>query len=281
MGRRQVQEDCRDKRRQVTEPAPGAEKVWSGSTEGLGRARLERLILGQAPVLLPVRSGSTGRAGPGWWAGWTLGFLGPPPIWLLGLPSRLILTPLSCLIGLNLWEILLPLCQTCNFHLPAAGLGTSLVPLALCLSDVCVVSSEQLLWTTLTPLRQIGQPPGPTSPTTASSQITQHPPAPGSGEIRLARRELRRADSSSDNCFPSKRCKSARPARPCSSPGDPGIQASGEGEQRSWGDLEAVTCLQLSDHQSIKLVCANLGLEMGVLGWLGWTRDPTESAFLS
>ena len=48
------------------------------------------------------------------------------------------------------------------------------------------------------------------------AQLLSSPPAPGSGKIRLARRALRRADSSSDNCFPSKRCKSAHLASPCS-----------------------------------------------------------------
>lgn len=36
MGTRQVQGGCRDKRRQVTALEPGAEKVWSGTTEGWG-----------------------------------------------------------------------------------------------------------------------------------------------------------------------------------------------------------------------------------------------------
>ncbi|XP_045869472.1 single-strand selective monofunctional uracil DNA glycosylase isoform X2 [Meles meles] len=42
----------------------------------------------------------------------------------------------------------------------------------------------------------------------------------------------------------------------CSSPGDPVIRAPGMGEHPSWRDLEAVTRLQLSGHQSVKLVWA-------------------------
>ena len=114
----------------------------------------------------------------------------------------------------------------------------------------------------------------PTSPTTASSQITQPPPppplpAPGSGEIRLVRRALRWADSSSDNCFPSKPCKSTHPASPCSSPGDPGVQAPGEGEHLSWRDFGSCHLPPAKGHQSIKLVCAALGLRRG---W--WSGKP-------
>lgn len=52
VGRRgQVQEGCKDKKRQVTEPETGAGNVYCGSTSG-GRAGLGRFVLGQGPALL-------------------------------------------------------------------------------------------------------------------------------------------------------------------------------------------------------------------------------------
>lgn len=41
------------------------------------------------------------------------------------------------------------------------ALGIRPGPLAGCPSDICVVSSGELLWTTRTPLRRIVRPPGP------------------------------------------------------------------------------------------------------------------------
>lgn len=114
-----------DQRRQMTEPEPRAEKGGVGALQGAREA-----ILGQVPV--PLRVAWECRARQPWVVGW-------PEAGILGSFSHL--TPLlSCLIWLNLWEILPPPppCQTCNFLPSAAGLGD---PVAVCLSHVCVVRS--------------------------------------------------------------------------------------------------------------------------------------------
>ena len=140
--------------------------------------------------------GGQGRTGPGSGVDWKLGFLGRLLIWPLGPSSRLFLTSLlSCSIWLNLWEIYLPLCPKCNFHLLLQGAAMGRVALAVCLSDIVWLPqncSGQLSHHS----DRLSSLLAPTSPTTASSQITQPPPppplpAPGSGEIRLVRRALR------------------------------------------------------------------------------------------
>lgn len=90
-----------DKRKQMTEPEPGSEK--HGTAGGKGDHPWS------SPCSVAGCLGVQGKAGPGWWVGWKLGFLDLLSTWLLGPPPRPILTPLlSRLIWLNLWEILLP-----------------------------------------------------------------------------------------------------------------------------------------------------------------------------
>lgn len=113
-----------DKRRQMTEPEPGAEKCGLGALQGAREA-----ILGQVPVLLRVPWECRARQGlggglAGSWDSWILFPLGSSSQ-LLNLAQPVGDTPPH-------------LCQACNFLPSAAGLGD---PVAVCLSDVCVVRS--------------------------------------------------------------------------------------------------------------------------------------------
>lgn len=153
----------------MTEP-----ETRAGST-AVGEARLGGLILSQVPALCWC-AGSAGQ-GRAWVLGrLEAGIFGP----LLCGPSPRLLTPL----WLHLWERLLPLGPQSCWRPWGSGQAPWLAVHLISVWSPQENCSGQLEHHS----DGLSGLPAPTSPTTASSQITRRPPAWGPGEIRLVKR---------------------------------------------------------------------------------------------